>query len=147
MFVGRLPVRSLRFSPPLPTSKRPDTLDHGEQKGGGQAEEQHPVQCFESTHQAPVRLQVQVGVAVGGHRAQRVAPSPSSGRAPRNRYAAPQMPPSIPWEQGGQQGCDAHDHGTCARNRGALDRTAQDMDDSFVDKPETTYMHDHRQHD
>src|SRR5271169_5701885 len=63
---------SLTFPPPLPASKRPDALDHGEQKGGGQPEEQHPVERFQSTHQLPVRLQIQAGVAVGGHRAERV---------------------------------------------------------------------------
>ena len=40
MTQGEVP---LRFSMMFPATERPDPLDHGEQKGRGQTEEQHPV--------------------------------------------------------------------------------------------------------
>ena len=43
-----------------------DFLDHREQKGGRQPEQQQPVQRIESAHHLPVLLEGQILVAIGG---------------------------------------------------------------------------------
>jgi hypothetical protein len=43
-----------------------DFLDHREQKGGRQPEQQQPVQRIESAHHLPVLLEGQTLVAIGG---------------------------------------------------------------------------------
>ena len=51
-------LSSLHLSLPVPpsASQRPDLLDQGEQKGGGQPEEKHPVQRLKSTHHLPLLI-------------------------------------------------------------------------------------------
>ena len=45
-------------------SQRQNPPHHGEQKGGGEPEQKHSVQCFQSTRQLPMTFQVQVRVAL-----------------------------------------------------------------------------------
>jgi hypothetical protein len=52
-------VGNLALSLPAPSSaaQRPDLLNHGEQKGGGQPEQKHPIQRLQSTHELPLLFQ------------------------------------------------------------------------------------------
>ena len=45
---------ALSFLASPPASQRPDLLNHGEHKGSGQPEQQHPIQSLKSTHQLPL---------------------------------------------------------------------------------------------
>src|SRR5271165_361588 len=51
---------------PAAPSDRPDSLDHSEEKGRGQAEQERSIQCLKRTHQKPLRWQCLAGIAVGG---------------------------------------------------------------------------------
>ena len=59
--------KSSTASTALPQGQRPDLLDHCEQKGGRQPEQQHPVERLQSAHHLPVRLERHTLVAVCGH--------------------------------------------------------------------------------
>ena len=49
---------------PCPAANRPDLLDHREQKGGGQPEQQHSIEGLQGTHHLPVRFQKDICVTV-----------------------------------------------------------------------------------
>src|SRR5208283_4081045 len=63
--VRRLPMPCLAV-------QQPDSLNHAEQKSGGQPKQQPSVQRLQRPHEVPVVLQIQIRVPVAGYRIQRI---------------------------------------------------------------------------
>ena len=139
-------MRNLALSPPASpsASQRPDLLNHGEQNGGCQPEQKHPVQRLKSTHQLPLLFQKKVRVAVACHCAERIehrrlvvwqsAEKPVGG-GPVGRLDAVQL--------GSQQGSDAYHHHESWHEEAMLHSATQNVDDPLINERETDDVDDY----
>jgi len=131
-----------------PAPDRPDLLDHPEQKGGGQPEQNHSVQCLESSHHLPVRFKKYVRVAIGRDRAEGVEHSrPVVGQRADDPVGCRPDGSLERKQYCHHQCCCGHDRHEQGREVPRVHLIAHTPDDPLINHTEAEHVGDHGQND